>query len=105
MGWKQNLMGEINTAISRGRDATIVVHSVEQKEWGERMVENIFSTLYLIKPVKIDFEIKNDENLKAGCPVCLQEVMIYRNEGKIKIENHNYRDSELQCPGSGEIVD
>lgn len=50
------------------------------------------------------FEQENKESntLKAGCPVCLQEVDTYTDEGVLKIENHNYRDSELQCPGSGD---
>lgn len=45
-------------------------------------------------------EIINES--KVGCPVCLQEVDIYKDEGIIRIENHNYRNSVLQCPGSGE---
>lgn len=47
-------------------------------------------------------ERKETEMLKAGCPVCLQEVDTYTDEGTLKIENHNYRDSDLQCPGSGD---
>lgn len=43
--------------------------------------------------------------LKAGCPVCLQEVDTYTDEGVLKIENHNYRNSNLQCPGSGDELE
>lgn len=47
-------------------------------------------------------ECKEPEILRTGCPVCLQEVGTYTDEGVLKIENHHYRDSELQCPGSGD---
>lgn len=50
-------------------------------------------------------ERQKEKNLiisKAGCPVCFQEVDTYTDEGVLKIENHNYRNSDLQCPGSGE---
>ena len=46
-------------------------------------------------------KVKN-KILKAGCLICLQAVDTYTDEGVLKIENHNYRDSDLQCPGSGE---
>lgn len=57
-----------------------------------------------VEKVKKDEKVKNKESkiVKAGCPVCLQEVDTYTDEGVLKIENHNYRDSDLQCPGSGE---
>ncbi len=42
------------------------------------------------------------DNIKAICPVCLQEACTYRDEGMLKIEIHNYRDSELSCPGGGD---
>lgn len=41
-------------------------------------------------------------NIKAICPVCSQEVCTYRDEETLKIETHNYRDSELSCPGGGD---
>ncbi len=43
-------------------------------------------------------------SLKVGCPVCLQEVDTYLDGTDLKIENHNYRNSELQCPGSGDLI-
>lgn len=46
-------------------------------------------------------ERKKSKILRAGCPVCIQEVDTYTDEGVLKIENHNYRDSDLQCSGSG----
>lgn len=60
-----------------------------------------------VEKTKKDEKVKKDEKaenkiLKAGCPVCLQEVDTYTYEGVLKIENHNYRDSSLQCPGSGD---
>lgn len=53
--------------------------------------------------VKVE-KVKKAEKkkLKAGCPVCLQEVDTYIDEGIVKLENHNYRDSDLQCPGGGD---
>lgn len=68
MGWKQNLMGKINTAIFKRKDATIVVHSAEQKVWGEWIVLDIFSTLHLDRPIKIDFVVENDNGklMKTG---------------------------------------
>ena len=41
-------------------------------------------------------------DIKAICPVCLQEVCTYKDKGTLKIEIHNYRDSELSCPGGGD---
>jgi|SRR5665811_832374 len=58
MGWKQDLMGEINAAVSRKRDATLTVGSMEQKGWGEDIVRNIFSTLHLDKPIKLGFVVR-----------------------------------------------
>ena len=51
--------------------------------------------------------VGNVENkiLKIGCPVCLQEVDTYTDEGVLKIENHNYRNSNFQCPGSGDELE
>lgn len=49
-------------------------------------------------------EMKESEIVKVGCPTCLQEVDTYTDEGVLKIENHNYKDSNLQCPGSGDEV-
>lgn len=57
-----------------------------------------------IKTEKIARKADSD-TLRAGCPVCLQEVGTYINEGILKIENHTYRDSELQCPGSGDALE
>lgn len=57
MGWKQNLLGQMNSAIAQKQDAIFAVHTIEQKEWGEKMLENIFSTLHLNKPLKLDFKI------------------------------------------------
>lgn len=57
MIWKQNLLGAINTEISRRHNAIFAVHSIEQKEWGKFIVDDIFSTLHLYKPLKLDFVV------------------------------------------------
>jgi len=62
MGWKQNLLGQMNSAIAQKQDAIFAVHTVEQKEWGEKMLDNIFSTLHLDKPLKLDFKIISVED-------------------------------------------
>ena len=59
--------------------------------------------------IKKDEKVENIEKvenkiLKACCHICLQEVDTYTDEGVLKIENHNYRNSDLQCPGSGDEV-
>lgn len=54
-----------------------------------------------MKKVKKVKKVENKES-EAGCPVCFQEVDIYTDKGIVRIENHNYRDSDLQCPGSGD---
>lgn len=59
-----------------------------------------------VEKVKKDEKVENKESkiLKAYCHICLQEADTYTDEGILKIENHNYRDSDLQCPGSGDEV-
>lgn len=50
-------------------------------------------------------ENKESKILKATCPICLQEVDVYTDVGVLRIEIHNYRNSDLQCSGSGEFVE
>ena len=57
MGWKFDLAGTINVAISRRQNTTIAVHSAEQELWGKQRLDNIFSKLYLLKYIKISFKI------------------------------------------------
>lgn len=57
MGWKQNLLGNINSAIRQKQDAVFAVYNAEQQAFGERMLENIFSTLHVNKLLKLDFKI------------------------------------------------
>jgi hypothetical protein len=49
-------------------------------------------------------ECKESKILEVICPVCLQKVGTYTDEGLLKIDNHNYEDSQyaLVCPGSGD---
>lgn len=71
--------------------------------------ETVAEQTHHLKSWDGNFDIKVEKvkkaekkKLKSGCPVCLQEVDTYTDEGMVKLENHNYRDSDLQCPGSGE---
>lgn len=57
MGWKGNLLGQMNSVISQKQDATFAVHNAKQAEWGEMMLKNIFSTLHLNMYLKLDFKI------------------------------------------------
>ncbi len=57
MGWKLDLSGSINVAISRRQNTIIAVHSAEQELWGKQRLDNIFSKLYLLKYIKISFKI------------------------------------------------
>lgn len=57
MSWKEDLLGNINSAIGQKQDAVFAVYDIEQKEFGERMLKNIFSTLHLNKSLNLDFKI------------------------------------------------
>jgi len=76
----------------------IKVEKVEKGEKGEKAVDKGEKTIG--KDEKD--EGKESKILKVGCPVCLQKVDTYTDEGVLKIENHNYKGYDLQCPGSGD---
>ncbi len=96
MGWKQNLLGQMNSAIAQKQDAIFAVHTVEQKEWGEKMLENIFSTLHLNKPLKLDFKIipvEDQDKISVG------DILEHKRNGGKPGERVVHKDH-----GAGEIT-
>lgn len=102
MSWKEDLLGEINTAISRRQNAVFAVHSVEQKEWGEFIVGDIFSTLHLFKHQRLDFVVvpKTYENI-----ICVGTILEKKEDIK-GYDDMTGTNRRVTCKefGAGEII-
>ena len=89
MGWKLDLSGSINVAISRRQNTIIAVHSAEQELWGKQRLDNIFSKLYLLKYIKISFKIipvVEQDRVSTGTMLKGNEKMEEINERRDSME-------------------